>query len=164
MDPQVWNLKLTILYGTLTVAKAQMPNPFNDWRPEHELQGFSWRPGSVSFGTSDSDVPAARVIVELAGDYAASPSAVRIIRVPFSVDRSGLEVTSPTNGAFELPVSSGHYALYFSIEPTEDDQGGAPWQYRLTLVPDEETVEAVIIRADGELRPPERLLMEAEPA
>lgn len=45
--------ELSYTHAHIAVFEAGLSNPFNDSTPEHDAQGFSWRPGSVSFGTLD---------------------------------------------------------------------------------------------------------------
>jgi hypothetical protein len=42
---------IEILYRQIAVFRSRLEHPFNDWTPRHVKQGFSWRPGSVSFAT-----------------------------------------------------------------------------------------------------------------
>lgn len=160
MAGQRWEADLPILYNTLAVYQSGLTHPLNDWTPQHSCQGFSWRPGSVSFRTLDLDTISDPVIVEVSNGYTLPPAARRVIRVPFEVGNTGVEVTSPVMDSWRLAVSRGIYALYFSIESI-DEEG---WQYHLTLVPSHEPVAPEILRADDDLNPPQQLLMEALPA
>jgi|ERR671922_2358209 hypothetical protein len=40
---------LYVTYGHIVVFDPDVERPFNEWRQQHFDQGFSWRPGSVSF-------------------------------------------------------------------------------------------------------------------
>ncbi|MBN9391540.1 MAG: hypothetical protein J0I20_26140 [Chloroflexi bacterium] len=44
-----------ISYSQLIIFDNELEAPFNDWRPEHVAQGFSWREGSVSFRTLEDN-------------------------------------------------------------------------------------------------------------
>lgn len=44
--------QISISYSQLCVFDPALTEPYNEWLPEHNAQGFSWRPGSVSFATS----------------------------------------------------------------------------------------------------------------
>jgi hypothetical protein len=165
MDQQ-WSGTVDISYKTLTLHRAGLALPFNDWRPEHIRQGFSWRPESVSFRTVDPEVNTNRVEVSLRDQYTPPPAARRIIRVPFEVGEAGVEVTSPVSDAWAIALPPGHYALFFAVEPDMAERNAyqQAWYSHLTLVPASAPVKAAILRADEELSPPHSLLMEAEPA
>ena len=60
----------------------------NDWREQHVAQGFTWRPGTVSFATL-GDLGNLRVEVRVAEDLDVLPDAVRAIVVPFAVSPPG---------------------------------------------------------------------------
>lgn len=158
---------VSISYKTLTLHRAGIDLPFNDWSPTHIRQGFSWRPESVSFRTLDPEISSNMVVVDLRDSYSPPPQARRVIRVPLSVDTRGIEVTSPVSDAWTIAIPPGHYALFFSIEPADaarQDGPGEAWGYHLTFVPSPENVPAEILRADDQLDPPGALLMEAQPA
>lgn len=164
---QHWSKTVDISYKTLTIHQAGIPLPFNDWRPTHIHQGFSWRPESVSFRAVDPEESTDTVEVDVRDNYSPPPTARRIIRVPFNVGAEGVEVTSPVSDSWVLALPPGQYALYFAIEPDEmvqQEDHGAHWYYHLTLVPSKEPVTAAILRADEALEPPGELLMEAQPA
>ena len=38
-------------YGQLSVFASALKDPYNDWTDQHISQGFTWRPGSVSFSS-----------------------------------------------------------------------------------------------------------------
>ncbi len=175
MENQRWAGTLPIFYRTLTIHQADLASPFNNWRQEHIRQGFTWRPGSVSFGTLDPDTITESLLVELNDSYTPSRTARRVIKVPFEVGSAGVEVTSPVSYSWTLAIPPGQYTIFFAIEPddtaTQETYAGASqaadaeaWRYHLTLVPTPEPATAEIIRADKELDPPATLLMEAEPA
>ena len=156
---------MSLSYKTLTVHRAGIDLPFNDWTPTHVSQGFSWRPESVSFRVMEPEFSSNLVRLDQAETYIPAPEARRIIRVPFQVEAAGVEITSPFSEAWAVPLPSGRYALYFAIEPVPSMEGQAEeaWGYHLTFVPAEE-VQAEILRADEEVTPPAHLLMEAQPA
>ncbi|WNZ26896.1 hypothetical protein HJG54_28635 [Leptolyngbya sp. NK1-12] len=45
------SFQLRALYNQVAVFDPSLEYPYNDWLPQHAAQGFTWRPGSVSFGT-----------------------------------------------------------------------------------------------------------------
>ncbi|MGZ3638978.1 MAG: competence protein ComJ [Ktedonobacterales bacterium] len=189
MDLRSWHITIGINYSQLTICQSDLRSPFNNWTQIHSNQGFTWRSGSVSFRTFDTDNPEASVLVELRDSFIPQPLAVRIIEVPFDVGGTDAELTTPIGESWILDIPPGHYAVYFAIEPElegaqgvgggwsctstsmgyDADEGGtsesdAVWHYHLTFVPSAERVQAAIIRADKQLSPPSTLLMDAEPA
>jgi hypothetical protein len=186
MEGRTWSARLSISYRTLAVFRPDLEPypPFNDWTPTHVDQGFSWRPGSVSFqaidpmdmlgpeetadadealGRDDDDWEGPTVLVQLRPTHTPEPDAVRIITVPFDVYDGGVVVTSPFADDWDLDMPAGQYALFFSIEPDIGGDPREPWRYRLTFVPVAEPTAPEILRADWELRPPKQLLMHAVP-
>ena len=170
---------LPIDYKTLNVHQQGLPSPDNDWTMDHILQGFSWRAGSVGFRTLDPEEfieYSVLVDTDQPETFAPSPAAVRIIRVPFEVGTSGIEITSLFSDPWSIDMPPGHYALYFSVEPDEEitreiRQGTwkdpliqVAWIYHLTFVPVIEPVQPAILRADDQITPPQQLVMDAEPA
>jgi hypothetical protein len=62
--------------------------PDNDWTKRHIEQGFSWRPGRVTFETLE-DLDALKVEVLCADDFEVSSEAARALVVPFGVSAAG---------------------------------------------------------------------------
>ena len=170
---------LPIDYKSLIVHQRGLPFPFNRPTREHILQGFWWRPSSVTFRTLDpEEFIEQSILVDVEQNEPFSPdgAAVRVIGVPFDIGTEGVEVTSPISESWSIDLPPGHYALYFSVEPDEAImqkivQGGwedpliqAAWIYHLTFVPASEPIQPAILRADDQITPPQQLLMDAEPA
>lgn len=132
-------------------------NPFNEWTREHFDQGFSWRKGSVSFGTFHSGL--CNVTVEARKLWQDNSRATRIIVVPFEVPENGIEIISTESKLFDIPA--GKYELYFSALPGLME--GNTDSYELCFVPNSNPVER-ILRHDDELNPPACLVMDAQPA
>jgi Competence protein J (ComJ) len=44
-------VRLIISHSQIAVFDPSLERPFNSWTDAHVAQGFSWRPGSVSFST-----------------------------------------------------------------------------------------------------------------
>lgn len=152
---------LEISYSQVAVFNASMENPFNHWTQEHVRQGFSWRPGSVSFRTL-REAGSIQLEVETSKsgrDY--DSGADRIILVPFTVlDPGQLEIASIADSrVVELPP--GEYALTF--EHGIECSTRKMWA-RLVWTPAETSVAARVLRADSELSPGDELLMDASPA
>jgi len=147
---------LQVAYSQVAVFNGDLSDPFNDWTAAQVAQGFSWRPGSVSFQTRIEAGPVA-VDVKTATD-APPLSGIRVISVPFTVSKAGeVEVASIADGQV-LTIPPGDYQLLFE---TGDGEPGH-W-CRLTFVPGG-AMTPRIIRFDAEIVPPDRLIMDAEPA
>lgn len=153
-------IHVVVSYTQFSVFDPKLPNPFNDWSDEHVAQGFSWRPGSVSFGTLESDGDLfVRVIMSKPFDENSS-MAERIIAVPFRVpDHDRVELGS-IGGGVEVCIPSGDYELIY--EHGRDESGGM-W-VNLYLFSVSVPVRPKVIRADLELSPPAVFLMKADPA
>lgn len=151
---------LEVSYAQLAVFDVALAQPFNDWRDAHVRQGFSWRPGSVSFRTLGSaGAIAVQVFQSRTLDVGAS-HAQRIITVPFAVPASGeIEVASITSAA-SLNLPAGEYELTFEHGL---GQGLGMWA-NLYFESALRTVSPRIVRADAALEPPDAFVMMAEPA
>jgi hypothetical protein len=103
---------VSVSYRQVAVFDPAMPEPFSDWGPAHDRQGFTWRPGTASFSTLDQQGPM-RVSVKVGLPPLADSTAERIIAVPFAVAKSGkIEVASIDDGGV-LEAPPGDYALVF---------------------------------------------------
>jgi hypothetical protein len=158
MNQQKWEFQMFLEYRFVAVSLPHEAHLLNGWNRTHGAQGFSWRPGSVSFMGFDVN-GYSPVSVELQDSYVPPVAATRIIKVPFQVEENGIILSDPLTQEWPVPIPPGNYALYFAAEPFEAD-----WKYTLTFVPEKALPQAEIIRADEFLSPPEKLLMHAEPA
>lgn len=149
--------ELYVSYSQIAVFQAGIQHPFNDWEPVHVVQGFSWREGSVSFGTLD-EAGTCRVRVAM-GHALDDRRAQRIIQVPFRVSSSSrVEIASITEG-FEFCLPEGDYNLIFRTGL--DDKHGMWCDF--SYLPGK-AEPAQILLADEEITPPATLQMNAEPA
>lgn len=174
MEEREWTCDISINYRTVALIDTDIPSSYNDWTSMHIKQGFSWRPGSISFRTLRPYEPvvAYPVIVQLARQFVVAPEYLRVIKVPFDVVTGQVELSSPMSNSWLIPIPPAHYAIYFSIAiggTVETIYAGEPPDYtdvvyRLTFVPSEDPVMPEIMRADMELSPPDELLMSAVPA
>ena len=155
-----------IFYSQLIVSdlivsdEAIAPVP-NDWTARHVAQGFTWSPGTVSFGTL-GDVGDLRVEVRVAGDPEALPDAARAIVVPFSVSPPGHVTLSDCVNEETVDLPAGEYALLCEMGYSGVRRGQEAEWCRLSFVPGGD-VQPEILRADAELSPRYPLLMEADP-
>jgi hypothetical protein len=170
------SFELGLLYALIYVHNYGLEYPFNDLRDQHIAQGFSWRPGSVSFKPLNLSFCLA-VEVWLEDKVYLRPDTVRAILVPFSITSSEgvviTDVTAADPGDEVVLIPEGEYALVFETgfreeyrnnpEYRGEDIDMLPTWCRFTFVPGE-GVQAAILRVDAELSPVYPLLMEAQPA
>jgi Competence protein J (ComJ) len=150
-----------ILYHQLIVCDPTTAWVPNDWQDRHVAQGFSWRPGTVSFSTL-GDLGTLRVEVLVGDELVARPDAVRATVVPFAVSQLGLVELSDTAGEEAAPVPPGEYALLCEMGYLSKQRGQEAEWCRLTFVPGRDA-QPEILRADADLSPQYPLLMEADP-
>ena len=144
------HLSIYVSYSQISVFDPSLPNPFNDWSPQHVAQGFSWRPQSVSFRTL---AEAGRHDVEILvtdDEVALLASAERAIEVPFCLARGRLiEVASISDGS-RVELSPGTYGLRF--------EGCPDLRIRLVFTRGQNP-EVRLFRVDQELNPKYPLLL-----
>ena len=141
-----------VVYDEGTVAV-----PKNDWTERHIEQGFSWRPGCVTFETLE-DLGALRVEVLLAEDLEVSSEATRAIVVPFGVSAAGCVGLWDIADVTSAHVPSGGYALLAEMGYLNRKEGEEAEWCRLTFVAGR-NVQPEILRADEQLSPQYPLLV-----
>ena len=155
---EVAAFSVALLSPFITVFDPSLAVPFNNWTDAHVAQGFSWRPGSVSFATLD-DVGPVYVEVVVAPRLELASETQRGIVVPFTVPESGEVEVSGLDRGERVLLLPGHYALLFESCLCESGQERA----RLTFV-ESLAVEPAVLRADEALSPWLPLVMAADPA
>src|SRR5260370_1748735 len=111
MKQQRWELSIMFFYGTLAIFQAGISHPFNDWNSIHGSQGFSWRPGSVSFAAVDADDPSP-VFVEIRESYTPPAEAFRVIKLPFEVDSREVHPTHLLDKC-KIPIRPHNFPEFF---------------------------------------------------
>jgi len=152
--------ELEVSHAQLAVFDAHLANPFNDWTDAHVDQGFSWRPGSVSFATLETT---GSIAVTLEPPGSVSPRdapPIREILVPFTVPAHGKVEVATMSGSVPVQLPAGQYALTYRHGSSADGAMSAT----LSFAPATSPVTAEILRADDALKPPAQLVMTAEPA
>jgi Competence protein J (ComJ) len=112
--------RLFVTYGHMIVFDSALEHPFNDWTDAHFKQGFSWRPGSVSFLTLEEGGQYA-VEIAVAEVIDISPEAIRVIETPFEVPTSGSIEIASISESFLLTLAPGMYSLRYECFPTSND-------------------------------------------
>lgn len=153
-------LVVSVSYSQLAVFDHSLERPFNTWTDEHAAQGFSWRPGSVSFRTIEESGP--HLVAVKLETHASEPAlgAVRVIDVPFEVPPSGkIEVASISDSSL-LELPAGRYQLRF--ECCERANSPSPRVHLLFMR--NPSPRFCVVRADPALSPSANLLLAASPA
>ena len=155
---------LEVSYSQVLLFDAHLEHCFNDWTDAHVAQGFSWRPGSVSFKTLES---AGLLHVEVLHAQAARDSASptrrrpeRCIVVPFQVPTHKQCEVATVDHSMPVELEPGEYKLTFEHGRLPN---GDMWAV-FRLEPASSPVQARIVIADSDLSPPDALLMTASPA
>ena len=147
---------IMVLYNQICVFDVKLDYPFNDWNDEHVQQGFSWRPGSVSFGTMENGVTP--VDVQIAKQTMIDASSFRVISVPFQVPDHGKLAIGSIGDEREVEINPESYDLIFELA----HKGQNP-RCRLIFVPNASPA-AKILRADAEITKTSNFEMKAAPA
>ena len=115
-------VQIYLSYSQLCVFLKTLPQPFNDWSDRNYSQGFSWRPGSVSFrtlleeGECDLSISVSEPVPSL------DEKCMRAIRLPFDVSEGEVEIGSISD-SMVLDLSIGQYIL--QVELLEAEEGKA---------------------------------------
>jgi len=102
--------KVYLSYSQLCIFLSSLSQPFNDWSDRNFSQGFSWRPGSVSFRAL---VENGEHQVNLFIDEPVPPiseSCLRAFQVPFENMDENIEIASISD-SIPLKISAGKYSL-----------------------------------------------------
>ncbi len=151
---------LFISYSQVAVFDSALEHPFNLWTERHVKQGFSWRPGSVSFATLEEAGQYTVEIDVVSDDIALSPDAIRVIQTPFEVPQNGSIEIASISESVPLDLASGPYALRFEyFSPTD----GLQPMIRFVFIRNG-SATFKILRADPALTAKDDLLLSAEPA
>jgi len=152
--------EIFVTYSQISIFDPELDEPFNDWKPQHSAQGFSWRPESVSFGTL-VDGGEMEVEVYVGPEMELQSTTERAIMVPFRVLKSGLIEVASISDSQVVKIPSGNYALLFETGFDKENDNKLWSKFSFTK---REKVEPKIICADDELNPIYPLLMETVPA
>lgn len=148
----------SVSYAQVAVFLSCLEQPFNNWTDRHVAQGFSWRPGSVSFRTFDDGDIEMTVLME--SERRETEAAERIIRVPFHVPSGAMVEVGTILDTVQVEIPPGDYAITFEHGRSTDNK---MWCI-LTFDSTRREPRGKIIRADPELINEGDLLMSAEPA
>lgn len=106
-------ISATITHSQITVFQSDVAE-FNEWDNDHVAQGFSWRPGNVSFGLPDTDNDSLVQISDQPLQQNHTTNDIeRVIEVPFKIV-SGV-VVGTTYDDYEFDIPAGLYQLKFTV-------------------------------------------------
>ena len=143
-----------VSFSQLSIFWQGLEHPFNDWTDKHVLQGFAWRPGSVSFRTLVETGLHSVKISFVDRVESINVNAIRAIDVPFDMPTdASIEIGSIFDStAISLPA--GQYLLR-----CEFLSGGKPDRQRVGLIfANKEIPRFAVLRADDALRPENPLI------
>ncbi|WP_309573443.1 competence protein ComJ [Deinococcus sp.] len=101
---------VVIGYRQIAVFDLTLDAPFNHWTDLHIRQGFTWRPGSVSFRTVTHGGEVA-VRVRVADHWSPLANALAQIKVPFTVPLHGQVAVASIADERVLHVMPGEHQL-----------------------------------------------------
>lgn len=148
---------LDVSYLQVSLFRAQIQDPFNDWSKRHYDQGFAWRDGSVGFRCLDDGELSLTVTLGPAENI---PGAVRVIEVPFTMDDTEQAEVATISEGFTFDLQAGEYKVTF-VHGAEEDSG--MW-CRLFLERVEVPASPQIVAFDEAIDPNRPLAMDAVPA
>lgn len=151
---------MLVSYAQLAVFRSDLQHPFNNWTDKHVAQGFSWRPGSVSFRSLiESGMHSISIdVVDQLGSLDAT--VVRAVEVPFDVPESGCIEVGSIGDAVPLSLAPGAYLLRCEFL-TPGPDGGERVQLKFSK---SDPANFAISRADSDLSVEGDLVTSAEPA
>jgi hypothetical protein len=152
-------IELEVSYSQLAVFSSGLSDPFNRWTDEHVAQGFSWRPGSVSFATLVEYGLHHVTVLILDSPPDLSPAAIRVLEVPFAVQIGGKTEIASISDAYTVVLPPGRYQLRCELLPPEAGDVSA---VNLVFWLSNDPIFAISL-ADDRLSPHEPLLLTAEP-
>jgi hypothetical protein len=153
-------LTISVSYSQLAVFDHSLERPFNAWTDRHVAQGFSWRPGSVAFGTIEDGGPHLVTVRLDARESDPALDAIRVIDVPFEVPPSGAIEIGSISDSVLLELPSDIYQLRFECY----ERANSPTARLRLLFCRNSNPRFDIVRADSELNPGTDLLLIASPA
>lgn len=150
-----------ISHSIIAVFRASLDQPFNAWTTANEKQGFSWRPGSVTFATiNDGVVYSVEYNVKAKFDKIKSES-IRVIDVPFEATVDCQVLIGSIFPEITLELTANMYALRIELSPSgSPDYDG---EARLTFAWDEKAKFDIVV-ADDQLDLSEGLVTTSKPA
>ena len=153
-------VKIDISYSQFVVFRSAIQEPFNEWSEKHVAQGFSWRPGCVSFRTLVEFGVHSLEIAVVERFEALEPEIIRAIEVPFEVSSEGdIEIASISDSV-QLTLPSGNYCLRCEFL---GDSGEGGQSVRLVFARDE-APRFALVKIDAQLSSNEVLLTNAKAA
>ncbi|MEO5693242.1 MAG: competence protein ComJ [Usitatibacter sp.] len=152
-------VRVEVSFGQLAVFRSELTQPFNDWTDQHVAQGFSWRPGSVSFRSLVESGDHAVEIHVQDHLHALDSATLRAVEVPFNVGPEGGVEVGSVGQTVPLSLPPGSYLLRCEfLKLSQDLQRVRLWFAK------GDPPRFAILRADKDLSPGPQLLTTAVPA
>jgi hypothetical protein len=141
------SIQLYVTYQQVSVFDPSLTEPFNSWKDKHVTQGFTWRKGSVGFGTLDPD---GRIEIDLriAGEPLLDEGVVRAIMVPFERPKNGKVEIGTITESHSLAAPEGMTGLLFQAGIAGDRS-----RYSITLLKGPTPAPQILV-ADSEISQP----------
>jgi hypothetical protein len=102
---------ISVSYSQIAVFWPSLEDPFNMWSDEDVGNGFSWRPGSVSFKTPEE---VGEYLVQVVMSERPCPENSQI-SVPFKVPEDGLVEIGSISDTKVVELLPGDYILRFDV-------------------------------------------------
>lgn len=157
---EIHELLISVSHSQIAIFDRILDRPLNKWTAARVDQGFSWRPGSVSFCTLQEAGEHSVALLVNSHEYLVPSDAVRVIEVPFEVPPSGAIELGSVADSQPLCIRAGLYQLRFECYAPANS---AVSRVRLLLDENPEP-KFRIMRADSALHPGAELLIAASPA
>jgi competence protein J (ComJ) len=151
---------IMVSYAQVAVFDRSLERPFNEWTTRHVNQGFSWRPGSVAFGTIEEGGPHLVTVRIDANGNEAGADAIRVIDVPFEAPPDGAVEVGSISDSVSLEIPPGLYQLRFECYARLNRSGP---RLRLLFRRDDRP-GFDLVRAENDIHPGGDLLLTALPA
>lgn len=151
-----FNLELS--WSQVSLFDASLTDPFNDWTEGHLMQGFCWRPGSVSFKLP-TRAGGLDVTVDFIDSLRLMSEARWAIVVPFHTWGGVIEVSTMSQSEL-IEIPSGRFALLYQTGIRD----GHAWAHFGLLALNGTEIEPRVLRGDDVVLADAPILMEAEPA
>ena len=152
------DFSLELSWSQVSLFDANLADPFNDWTEAHLAQGFTWRPGSVSF-----KVPTRTGELDVSLDFIDSLRLLHDARwailVPFHSWAGVIEVSTIAQSEL-IEIPPGRFSLLYQTGVHD----GRAWACFGLLESNGIEVEPRVLRGDDVVRASAEVLMHAEPA
>ena len=149
---------LELSWSQVSLFDANLADPFNDWTEAHLEQGFTWRPGSVSFKVPVRSGPL-QVGIDFVDSLQLMSDAQWAILVPLHTWGGVIEISTIAQSEL-IEIPPGQFSLLYQTGIHD----GRAWAHFGLLASNGVQVEPRVLRGDDVVHADVELLMQAEPA